>query len=179
MNMLRFALIIACAIGPMTASAQQSQFAEACGASSIDKLKDTPRQEDPKMQEKMDRLADNLRSGHQECVARLQRMHDRDEKLGIAVAHRAPVEKAADLTAPQCSVVASNAQPCIQKLSEQLGGAGKADEVVYGNGCPATIELSVFYKDGSRGLATVKGRSAATLMCDDCGGVQSIEAACR
>lgn len=127
----------------------------------------------------MDRLADNLRSGHQECVERLQKIHERDERLGIATQPRALAAQSPVQPTAQCSVVAPNGQPCIQKLSEQLGGSGKADEVVYGNGCPATIEVSVFYKDGSRGLATVKGRSAATLMCDDCGGVQSIEATCR
>lgn len=152
-----------------------------CGGASIISLERQPPQADPATQAKMESLAARLRQGHRACMDQLHARQEKDASLGIASKPRpAPSTPPAPQAAPAvCSVVAPSGQPCVQKLSEQLGTGGAADEVVYGNGCAAPIELSVFYKDGSRASSTVKAKSASTLSCNDCGGVQSIEVACR
>ena len=81
--------------------------------------------------------------------------------------------------APSCSVVDATGKPCIRKASEAKGVPGNSDQATYENVCGNAIEVSAIFKDGSHGAATVKPGKLATLLCSECGGVVSIETACK
>lgn len=159
---------------------------DACGRASLEAMDQAAPEKDPAMQAKMERLRASLWAGYEQCMDTLTRRQAREESMGLktfkpataaVVEPKFPKVEIGDKIA--CSVVSSNGSPCVRKVSEKKGRRGIADEAVFANACINPIELLVLYKDQSRGMATVKPGASATLLCEDCGGVSSIESVCR
>lgn len=160
---------------------------DACGRSSLEAMDKAAPEKDPAMQAKIEHLRATLWEGYEQCVETLARRQAREEALGLTTFPSTPVADkpqegvavAKEDSSAVCSVVSSTGIPCVRKSAEIPGVAGVSDQVVFANSCSNPVDIMVVYGDQSRGMATVKAGGSATLLCNGCGGVKSIESLCR